>query len=63
MDPQAILSENGMTGRLEEIARDFWVFRGEIGIYGVSVEIDGKPDEAFLRQAAEQMRAVLDAGP
>lgn len=57
---QATLTARGLTGQLIPLSGDRWVFRGERGSRGVSVDIQGEPDAALLDEAAEAMLAALD---
>jgi hypothetical protein len=56
---QAVLAEHGLTGKLDALSGDRWVFRGERAGKGIAVEIEGEPDEALLREAARQMLEAL----
>lgn len=55
----AVLNEYGMSGSLMEITPTLWQLRGAIGGQGAAIEFDGEPDEALLREAAQQMRQAL----
>lgn len=55
----AILAEQGLTGRLDKITPTLWQLRGEIGGQGAAAEFDGEPDEALIREAAGQLKAAL----
>jgi hypothetical protein len=56
---QTVLAEHGLTGRLERVAGNLWQLRGEIGTKGAAADFDGEPDEALIRDAAQQIRGAL----
>lgn len=58
-DATAILAEFGITGGMDRIAGRYHL-HGTIGAEGVDVSIEGEPDEAFIRDAAKQMREALE---
>lgn len=57
---QTVLAAHGLKGDLHHFAGGTrWVFRGELGTRGISVDIEGEPDEALLHEACRQMLEAL----